>query len=669
MPGSNSNYIFRIAQSLSRTLYSVIDNMSLVKCGVFFTLGAILSFGLGFSCQITTLLIIATYLATGGWKFIWVVINTLPRDAKALTVLIKLKLATKNHIQNNITIPMIFTKTAKKHPSKPCLVSEEGTLTFEEVENLSNQIANYFYQAGYRKGDVIALCFPENRIQYVCYWLGLAKIGVVAALINYNQRDIALSHSINAADSKAIIFTQDLSDALIDVASQIQNKVRFYCTGNMSPNQVLSTVMLQSELTRSPTYPPPAVKVGYTEKLFYVFTSGTTGLPKAAIISHSRFYYMTVGATSLANMTENDVLYDTLPLYHTAGGVVGVGSMIVLGCTLVVRKKFSASRFWDDCIQNNCTAAQYIGEICRYLLATPAKPTDNQHKVRVMFGNGLKPEIWKMFQDRFGVKQMGEFYGATEGNCNTMNPDNTIGAVGFTTMIAPFLYPITLIRFNKDTGEYLRDRNGICIKAKPGEPGELVGKIVKGDALREFDGYVNRQATDKKVCPDVFKKGDLAFLTGDVLIMDTFGYFYFQDRTGDTFRWRGENVSTYEVESIISNHIQLKDSVVYGVEVKGLEGKAGMATIVDEHKTLDLLSLTKALQKSLPPYARPVFIRLASEVDTTGTHKLKKVDLAKEGFNPNIIKDHLYYLNSKTQQYEPLTVQVYNDICSGKIRL
>lgn len=635
----------------------------------FFTLGAILSFGLGFSCKITTLLIIATYLATGGWKFIWVVINTLPRDAKALKVLIKLKLATKNHIQNNITIPMIFTKTAKKHPSKPCLVSEEGTLTFEEVENLSNQIANYFYQAGYRKGDVVALCFPENRIQYVCYWLGLAKIGVVAALINYNQRDIALSHSINAADSKAIIFTQDLSDALTDVASQIQNKVRFYCTGNMSPNQVLSTVMLQSELARSPTYPPPAVKVGYTEKLFYVFTSGTTGLPKAAIISHSRFYYMTVGATSLANMTENDVVYDTLPLYHTAGGVVGVGSMIVLGCTLVVRKKFSASRFWDDCIQNNCTAAQYIGEICRYLLATPAKPTDNQHKVRVMFGNGLKPEIWKMFQDRFGVKQMGEFYGATEGNCNTMNPDNTIGAVGFTTMIAPFLYPITLIRFNKDTGEYLRDRNGICIKAKPGEPGELVGKIVKGDALREFDGYVNRQATDKKVCPDVFKKGDLAFLTGDVLIMDTFGYFYFQDRTGDTFRWRGENVSTYEVESIISKHIQLKDSVVYGVEVKGLEGKAGMATIVDEHKTLDLLSLTKALQKSLPPYARPVFIRLASEVDTTGTHKLKKVDLAKEGFNPNIIKDHLYYLNSKTQQYEPLTVQVYNDICSGKIRL
>ncbi|CAC5411588.1 SLC27A1_4 [Mytilus coruscus] len=646
-----------------------MDNMSLVKCGVFFTLGAILSFGLGFSCKITTLLIIATYLATGGWKFIWVVINTLPRDAKALKVLIKLKLVTKNHIQNNITIPMIFTKTAKKHPSKPCLVSEEGTLTFEEVENLSNQIANYFYQAGYRKGDVVALCFPENRIQYVCYWLGLAKIGVVAALINYNQRDIALSHSINAADSKAIIFTQDLSDALTDVASQIQNKVRFYCTGNMSPNQVLSTVMLQSELARSPTYPPPAVKVGYTEKLFYVFTSGTTGLPKAAIISHSRFYYMTVGATSLANMTENDVVYDTLPLYHTAGGVVGVGSMIVLGCTLVVRKKFSASRFWDDCIQNNCTAAQYIGEICRYLLATPAKPTDNQHKVRVMFGNGLKPEIWKMFQDRFGVKQMGEFYGATEGNCNTMNPDNTIGAVGFTTMIAPFLYPITLIRFNKDTGEYLRDRNGICIKAKPGEPGELVGKIVKGDALREFDGYVNRQATDKKVCPDVFKKGDLAFLTGDVLIMDTFGYFYFQDRTGDTFRWRGENVSTYEVESIISKHIQLKDSVVYGVEVKGLEGKAGMATIVDEHKTLDLLSLTKALQKSLPPYARPVFIRLASEVDTTGTHKLKKVDLAKEGFNPNIIKDHLYYLNSKTQQYEPLTVQVYNDICSGKIRL
>ena len=624
---------------------------------------------LEFSCSLTTFIVALTYLATGGWSFVWIVINTLPRDIKALRLLIKLKLNTKNNIQTNTTIPIIFTRTVKKHPSKPCLVSEEGMLTFQEVEDLSNQIANYFYQAGYRKGDVIALCFPDNRLEYVCYWLGLAKIGVVAALINYSQRDVALSHSVNAADAKGVIFTPELSDAVADVVSQIENKVNFYCTGSMSPNTALSPVMLSSELPRNPTYPPPAVKVGYTEKLFYVYTSGTTGLPKAAIISHSRFYYMTIGASSFAGMAEKDVLYDTLPLYHTAGGVIGVGCMMILGCTLVIRKKFSASRFWDDCIQHHCTAAQYIGEICRYLLATPAKPTDNQHKVRVMFGNGLKPEIWTIFQDRFGVKQMGEFYGATEGNCNTMNPDNTIGAVGFTTRIFPSVYPITLIRFNKDTGEYLRDRNGICIKAKPGEPGELVGKIVKGDALREFDGYVNRQATDKKVCADVFRKGDLAFLTGDVLKMDNFGYFYFQDRTGDTFRWRGENVSTYEVESIISNHIHLKDSVVYGVEVKGLEGKAGMATIVDEHNNLDLLSLTRALQKSLPPFARPVFIRLTHAVDTTGTHKLKKVELAKAGFNPNTSSDRLFYMNNKTQQYEPLTSQVYNDICSGKIRL
>lgn len=668
MTGSNSN-IFGFAQALSRTLHFVIDNMTLLKCAVFFTLGVVLSYGLGFSCALTTFLVAVIYLVTGGWKFVWIVINTLPRDVKALKLLIKLKLNTKHNIQTSTTIPVIFSKTASKNPTKACIVSEGGAMTFQDVENFSNQIANYFSQAGYKKGDVIALCFPDNRPEYVCYWLGLAKIGVVAALINYNQRDVALSHSINAAESIAVIYTPELSDALCDVLSQIKNKVKFYCTLHMTPNPALAPVMLTSELSRSPTYPPPAVKVGYTEKLFYVFTSGTTGLPKAAIISHSRFYYMTVGASTLANMTEQDVLYDTLPLYHTAGGVIGVGHMIILGCTLIIRTKFSASRFWEDCIKYNCTGAQYIGEICRYLLATPAKPTDNQHKVRVMFGNGLKPEIWKKFQDRFGVKQMGEFYGATEGNCNTMNPDNTIGAVGFTTMIAPFLYPITLIRFDKDTGEYLRDRNGICIKAKPGEPGELVGKIVKGDALREFDGYVNRQATEKKVCPDVFKKGDLAFLTGDVLIMDDFGYFYFQDRTGDTFRWRGENVSTYEVESIISNHIHLKDSVVYGVEVKGVEGKAGMATIVDEHNNLDLVSLTKALQKSLPPYARPVFIRLTHAVDTTGTHKLKKVDLAKEGFNPNTIKDPLYYMNSKTQQYEPLTVPVYNDICSGKIRL
>ncbi|XP_052224361.1 long-chain fatty acid transport protein 1-like [Dreissena polymorpha] len=312
--------------------------------------------------------------------------------------------------------------------------------------------------------------------------------------------------------------------------------------------------------------------------------------------------------------------------------------------------------------------AQYIGEICRYLMAQPFRTTENQHRVRVMFGNGLQPGLWSDFQTRFGVKIIGEFYGATEGNCNVINIDNTIGACGFTSMIAPFMYPVTLIKVDEDNN-IMRDRNGVCVRAKPGEPGELVGKIVAGDPLRQFDGYVNKEATDKKVAMNVFKKGDMAFLTGDVLIIDEYGYMTFRDRTGDTFRWRGANVSTFEVETTISKIIGLSDAVVYGVEVTGAEGRAGMAAIVDPEHKINLVQLCKALQEKLPPYSRPLFIRLmAKAADTTGTHKLKKTTLQTEGFNPHKTEDRLFYMNNRTGQYEPLTLDIYSDICKQKIR-
>lgn len=657
--------MFVVARQIRRTLDFAKESMTVLKCGAFFALGCFLSYYLGLSCTVTTLVVFGVYLATGGWRFTWVVINTLPRDLKALQVLIKLKLQTKKYIANETTIADLFSKTAAKYPNKDCILFEKQKWTYRDVEIYVNRVANYFQEEGYQKGDVVALLM-ENRPEYVCFWLGLSKIGAVAALINYNLRNQPLAHSVKAAESKGIVFAGDMSLALEEIMPSLSRDLKLYCIGSMASSGI-SPIYMDPILQKSPDFPPRKVRVKFTDKLFYVFTSGTTGLPKAAIISHSRFNYMTVAVNQFMNLTEEDVLYDCLPLYHTAGGVVGVGQMIIAGTTLVIKKKFSASRFWDDCVEYKCTAGQYIGEICRYLLAQPIKPAETQHKVRVMFGNGLKPQIWAEFQKRFGVAQMGEFYGATEGNCNTINPDNRIGAVGFTTMIAPALYPITLIKIDERTGEHIRDRNGVCIRAKPGEPGELVGKIVKGDALREFDGYVNKQATDKKVCSDVFRKGDQAFLTGDILMMDEFGYFYFRDRTGDTFRWKGENVSTNEVEAVISNIIKLNDAVVYGVEIPGLEGRAGMATIVDETNSLDLENLHSALQKSLPAYAKPLFIRIKKSVDTTGTFKLKKVDLRKEGFDPSIVKDPLYCLISG--RYQPITEQVYNDICSGKIRL
>lgn len=633
----------------------------LIAVGVFLKL----VFALG--TLVTLAVVFIIYLATGGWRFAYVVLKTLPRDAKALTILITLQLKVRAHTRAKTTVAKLFQEHTKKYPQKPCFLFEDQTWTFQDVEDYTNQVANFFYEEGFRKGDVISL-FMENRPEYICFWLGLSKIGVVAALVNFNLRQEPLAHSVNAAESQAMIFGGEMSEAVKDILPRLPSTMRLYCSGRMVSNDLTPT-FLDQPLSRTSKYPPPAVDQSFKDKLFYVYTSGTTGLPKAAVVSHTRFFYMSYAVNKFFEIKGSDVIYDTLPLYHTAGGILGVGQTMHCGAVLVIRKKFSASLFWSDCVKYKCTIAQYIGEICRYLLAQPCRPEEQQHQVRLMFGNGVKPQIWKQFQERFGVSVIGEFYGATEGNCNIVNFENKVGAVGFTTRILPILYPVTLVKVDLVTGEYVRDKNGVCVHAQPGELGELAGKIIKGNPVRDFDGYVNTAATKKKVLHDVWSKGDTAFMTGDMLLMDEFGYMYFHDRTGDTFRWRGENVSTSEVEAVISNHINLKDAVVYGVEVPGSEGRAGLAAIDDQDRSLDLAALTSALQRSLPPYARPLFLRLMKEADTTGTFKLKKVQLREEGFDPNVVKDRLYYFNASKGQYEVITPSVYADICSGKIRI
>nr|KAG5710616.1 hypothetical protein BaRGS_013262 [Batillaria attramentaria] len=494
------------------------------------------------------------------------------------------------------------------------------TWTFQQVDEYTNKVANFFHESGYRKGDVISL-FMENRPEFFCFWLGLSKIGAVAALINFNLRQDPLAHCINVSESKALIFGGEMSEAVKDILPKLPATMRLFCSGRMVSNDLMPT-HLDQLVSRASSYPPPPTEQSFRDRLFYVYTSGTTGLPKAAVVTHTRFFYMSFGITTMYGIRSSDIIYDTLPLYHTAGGVLGVGQVVHRGATVVIRRKFSASQFWTDCVKYNCTVGQYIGEICRYLLAQPFRPEEQQHRVRLMFG------------------------------------------------IAPFLYPVTLIKVDQRTGEPVRDKNGVCVQAQPGEIGELAGKIVKGNPVREFDGYVNKGATEKKILRDVFKKGDQAFMTGDMLLMDDLGYMYFHDRTGDTFRWRGENVSTSEVEAVVSNQVGLRDAVVYGVEVPGSEGRAGMAAIVDENQSLDLAGLTAALQRSLPPYARPVFIRLMKAVDTTGTFKLKKTDLRAEAFDPSKVrKDRLFYFSAKKGCYEPITPAVYADICGGTIRI
>ncbi|XP_058419677.1 long-chain fatty acid transport protein 1 isoform X6 [Diceros bicornis minor] len=389
----------------------------------------------------------------------------------------------------------------------------------------------------------------------------------------------------------------------------------------------------------------------------------------APLQGHGRFYRMVAFSHHAYSMRPADVLYDCLPLYHSAGNIIGVGQCLVYGLTVVLRKKFSASRFWDDCVQHNCTVVQYIGEICRYLLRQPVREAEGRHRVRLAVGNGLRPAIWEEFAERFGVRHIGEFYGATECNCSIANVDGKVGSCGFSSRILPHVYPIRLVKVNEDTMELLRDAQGLCIPCQAGEPGLLVGQINQQDPLRRFDGYISESATSKKIAHSVFQKGDSAYLSGDVLVMDELGYMYFRDRSGDTFRWRGENVSTTEVEGVLSRLLGQTDVAVYGVAVPGVEGRAGMAAIADPHGQLSPDALYQELQKVLAPYARPIFLRLLPQVDTTGTFKIQKTRLQHEGFDPRQTADRLFFLDLKQGHYLPLDQGVYTRICSGAFAL
>ncbi|XP_015687588.1 long-chain fatty acid transport protein 4 [Protobothrops mucrosquamatus] len=611
------------------------------------------------------------YLGSSGWQFLRIFVKTIKRDATTARAVLSTRLKIWWYVKRRTTIPALFQQTVQRHPEKVALVFQ-GTgekWTFRQLDDYSNQVANYFYEQGFRSGDAVAL-FMESCNQYVGLWLGLAKIGVETALLNSNVRQESLVHCIQISHAKAIVFGSELAEALKDVQPSLDRSTRLFCSGDPQAASSLPGVEdLDSPVAKAPRQPPSPPDKGFLDKLFYIYTSGTTGLPKAAIIVHSRYFRMATLVYGGFRMTPDDVVYDSLPLYHTAGNIVGIGQCLLHGMTVVIRRKFSASQFWDDCVKYNCTIVQYIGEICRYLLNQPSKEVERQHRVRMALGNGLRSSIWKEFVERFGIPQIAEFYGSTECNCSVGNFDNKFGACGFNSRILPHVYPIKLIRVNEDTMELIRGPDGLCLQCEPGEPGQLVGRIVQSDPLQRFDGYLNHEANNKKIARDVFTKGDSAYLSGDVLVMDELGYLYFRDRTGDTFRWKGENVSTTEVEGTLSRILSMADVVVYGVAVPGTEGKAGMAAVVDKEHSCDLERFAAEMKKSLPAYARPVFLRLLKEVHQTSTFKFQKVDLRKEGYDPRVVKDKLFYLDSRECRYKLLDEEIFEKIQSGQIKL
>ncbi|XP_071947887.1 long-chain fatty acid transport protein 4-like isoform X2 [Antedon mediterranea] len=638
--------------------------------GLLFVLfgGVLWGFG-GLSAGLSLLIAYTVYLVTGGWRFTRNAIKTLPRDAQALYTLFALKYSLYKYQKDNVLVHQQFQANVKKHPHKVAFMTEDEKWTFQQIEDYSNRVANYFSGAGYRHGDTVAI-FMTGSPEFVAIWLGLSKIGVVAALINYNLRLKSMAHCVSVSNGRALIYGSDLSDAVAEAQTLQTGNLQYYCFGDCVLDGIKDAIHLDPLIQAASTYCPTSPHgLKIKDKLIYIYTSGTTGLPKAAVITHSRFMYMSVGMTLAFHFRSSDIIYCAMPLYHSAGGIVGVGQVIVSGCTMAIRKKFSASRFWDDCIKYKATVIQYIGEICRYLLNQPDRPSDTGHTVRMAIGNGLQKKIWTDFVNRFKIPKIAEFYGATEGNTNVINTTSYPGAVGFNSIIVPNVYPVTLIRVDEVTKEIIRNKNGLCERCKPGQVGHLIGKIRKGDPTREFHGYVNKEASGKKIEYDVFEKGDSVFLSGDMLYMDELGYMYFCDRSGDTFRWKGENVSTTEVESTVSRLIGLRDATCYGVEIPGNEGRAGMVAVVGTPGTVDLVTLNQDLQKALPAYAKPIFIRFTEKLEMTSTHKVKKTGFREEAFHlPKLKGDVVYYMDSKTRNFELLTDEIYQNILKGNVR-
>ena len=564
-----------------------------------------------------------------------------------------------------ITVTELVERWGREKPDNIAVLHLDRIITYRDLNEGANRYARWAEGQGVKRGDAVALLM-ENRPEFLMAWLGIVKLGGIVALINTNQRMGPLAHSIAISGARHLVLGAELADAYTETLPLIEQKPIAWATGTVTPGTEDLDAALR-EVSSAPV--DPAIRQGLLcrDKAFYIFTSGTTGLPKAANITHMRMMFMMYGFAGGLNAHENDRMYNVLPLYHTAGGVCALGPAFTTGGSVVLKRKFSTREFWDDCVRYKPTFFQYIGELCRYLLNAPPDPNERNHMLRASTGNGLRPEIWPAFQERFAIPKILEFYGATEGNVSMLNYDGRPGAVG---RVPPYLrraIPTRIVRFDIEHEMPVRGPDGFCIECPPGEAGEAIGEVSE-DPRQAYDGYTRESDTQKKILRDVFKKGDVWFRTGDLLRRDELGYFYFVDRIGDTFRWKGENVATSEVSEALGVVPGVKEANVYGVSVPGMDGRAGMAALVTGAE-FDLPNLGKTLAANLPVYARPVFLRLLPEMEITGTFKMRKVELVKDGFDPSAIADPLYVLDPAANTYVPLDAARYADILSGRVKL
>jgi fatty-acyl-CoA synthase len=569
------------------------------------------------------------------------------------------------------TLPDVIAEEAQHRGDAPALISARETLSFRALAARSNRYARWALAQDLRKGESVALLMP-NRPEYAAIWLGITATGGIVSLLNTHLRDASLAHCIDIVAPKHIIIAAELADAFRSAQPHLRTQAKLWSHEAGDHSRIDHDI---ESLSGTPLDAAERRDVRIGDRALHIYTSGTTGLPKAAHVSHHRLLQWSYWFAGLLDTGPDDRMYDCLPMYHSVGGVVAIGSLLVNGGSVAIRDKFSAQSFWDDVAKWDCTLFQYIGELCRYLLNAPHPVLPPPHRLRLACGNGLNADVWQKFQERFRIPRILEFYAATEGNVSLYNVEGKVGAIGRVPAFLSHRFPLALVKFDRETDAPMRDAGGFCLRCATGEVGEAIGRIRGGadgpggeHAGGEFEGYTDIAESDKKIIRNVFERGDAWYRTGDLMRRDASGFFYFVDRIGDTFRWKGENVATSEVAATIMAFPGIVEAAVYGVAVPGTEGMAGMAAIVVDG-ALDLAAFRKHLACRLPAYARPLFLRIRDRLDVTATFKQKKSDLIRDGFDPVATRDTIYFADPVQKRFMRVDRPLFGRIQSGTIRL